>query len=54
MEANYITLDGTEVYINEDQICISHTDVYNEGYYIITMSCGERLCVKPIENNVAK
>ena len=49
MEANYTTVDGTEVYVNESQICLAIDDPNNAGYTIVTMSSGDRLSVKPKE-----
>lgn len=56
MEANYTTVDGTEVYVNEEQICLAIADTNNKGFTIITMSSGDRLSVKAKEeiNNDAK
>lgn len=50
METNYITKDGTEIYVNEEQICLAIVDPEDLDYTIITMSCGERLSVKSKES----
>lgn len=51
MEANYTTIDETEVYVNEEQICLAIDDPENAGYTIVTMSSGDRLSVKAKESN---
>ena len=48
MEANYVNLEGSQLYINENMICTAAPVEDHPGFMMFTLANGITMTVKPI------